>query len=246
MGLALAPISLIPSADPTLMECVFHNFLSNALKFSGKCEQSLLEVGAEESAQGETAYFVRHNGVGFDMACTAHLFEPFIRLHDSDAYPGTGVGLAIVKNVIEWTTGGFRCNPHPTKGQRSALPLARLKASRRLIRRAPRQNRSAGDLVRRRQRQRRKRCRADVTGAGCAHEWDLWTHTLYNAATPLPDRRLLDEQRSLVGPISPWPVRPQLAGWVRSPTAASENSSSLNLGLADWPLSGNRYFRFGS
>ena len=39
---------------------------------------------------------------------------------------------------------------------------------------------------------------------------------------------------------------PELAGWVRSPTAASENSSSLNLGLADWPLSGNRYFRFGS
>ena len=107
------------------MACVFDNLLSNALKFSGKCERPSVEVGAEEGAQGETVYFVRDNGLGFDMACTSHLFEPFIRLHDSDAYPGTGVGLAIVKNVIERHNGRVWVQSAPDRGATFSFTLGK-------------------------------------------------------------------------------------------------------------------------
>ena len=112
-------------ADPALMECVFENLLSNALKFSGKREQPLVEVGAEESAAGETVFFVRDNGVGFDMACTSHLFDPFIRLHEPDAFPGTGVGLAIVKNVIERHNGRVWAQSAPDQGATFSFTLGK-------------------------------------------------------------------------------------------------------------------------
>ena len=150
-------------ADLALLQCVFENLLSNALKFSAKCEDPVVEVGVEESAEGETIFFVSDNGAGFDMGVTTHLFDPFIRLHDSAAYPGTGVGLAIVKNVIDRHHGRVWAQAAPGRGQSSALPWASNMASRRFKRRPRRQNRSAGNRVGAIKGYGEQTCRPDVT-----------------------------------------------------------------------------------
>jgi PAS domain S-box-containing protein len=85
--------------DPTLLKQVFINLLSNALKFTGKRETSLIEIGFCEK-DGESVYYVKDNGVGFDMQYVHKLFGVFQRLHSTDEFEGTGVGLAIVQRII--------------------------------------------------------------------------------------------------------------------------------------------------
>lgn len=86
-------------ADPTLLQQVFANLLSNALKYSQRTPQPLIEVGSC-SDNGHTAYFVKDNGAGFDMRYAGKLFGVFQRLHRADQFEGTGVGLAIVQRII--------------------------------------------------------------------------------------------------------------------------------------------------
>ncbi|MEQ1516702.1 MAG: PAS domain S-box protein [Usitatibacteraceae bacterium] len=86
--------------DAALITQVWTNLLSNALKYTGKTAEPRIEVGATE-VDGKAAYFVRDNGVGFDMQYVHKLFGVFERLHRSDEFPGTGVGLAIVQKVIQ-------------------------------------------------------------------------------------------------------------------------------------------------
>jgi signal transduction histidine kinase/HAMP domain-containing protein len=87
-------------ADSTLLRQVFSNLLSNALKFTSKtARQPRIEVSSQRG-QGETIYFVRDNGVGFDMRYADKLFGAFQRLHTTEEYEGTGVGLAIVHRII--------------------------------------------------------------------------------------------------------------------------------------------------
>ncbi|MDD5249883.1 MAG: DUF3365 domain-containing protein [Rhodocyclaceae bacterium] len=95
-------IAALPSAvgDAAMLRQVWANLIGNALKFSAKREQPVIEIGCEQ-AGGETVYYVRDNGAGFDMAYAGHLFGVFQRLHPSGDYPGTGAGLAIVKRVVE-------------------------------------------------------------------------------------------------------------------------------------------------
>lgn len=121
-------IAPLPAADvdPTLMECVFENLIGNALKFSGTREEPLVEVGAEYTPEGKTVYFVRDNGLGFDMEHTRRLFEPFVRLHTSEAFPGTGVGLTIVKNVIERHHGRVWAQAKLNQGARFSFTLGML------------------------------------------------------------------------------------------------------------------------
>ena len=87
-------------ADPALLRQVLTNLLSNALKFSRVREAPHIEVGAIQQAD-ETLYYVRDNGVGFDMAYADKLFGVFERLHLVDEYEGTGVGLAVAKRIID-------------------------------------------------------------------------------------------------------------------------------------------------
>jgi light-regulated signal transduction histidine kinase (bacteriophytochrome) len=78
---------------------VLTNLLSNAWKFTGKQAQTRIEFGCS-GQNGSRTYFVRDNGVGFDMAYAAKLFGAFQRLHGRDEFPGTGVGLATVQRVV--------------------------------------------------------------------------------------------------------------------------------------------------
>jgi signal transduction histidine kinase len=88
--------------DPVLLEQVFVNLLSNALKYSRHREQARIEVGVLDPKDGEgPVYFVRDNGAGFNMEYAGKLFGVFQRLHRSEDYEGTGVGLAIVQRVVE-------------------------------------------------------------------------------------------------------------------------------------------------
>jgi signal transduction histidine kinase len=86
-------------ADPALLKQVLVNLLANALKFTSQRQEAVIEVGCREE-QGEPVYFVKDNGVGFNMAYVDKLFGVFQRLHRADEYEGTGVGLAIVQRII--------------------------------------------------------------------------------------------------------------------------------------------------
>jgi light-regulated signal transduction histidine kinase (bacteriophytochrome) len=86
-------------ADPALLRMVLKNLLSNALKYSRTREESVIEVWAREG-EGEVEVVVRDNGVGFEMQYVDKLFGVFQRLHRSEQFEGTGIGLANVRRIV--------------------------------------------------------------------------------------------------------------------------------------------------
>jgi PAS domain S-box-containing protein len=88
-------------ADPALLHVVMQNLVGNAWKYTSRQPVASIEVGSETDSGGETVYFVRDNGAGFDMASADKLFGAFQRLHSPSEFSGTGVGLANVKRVVE-------------------------------------------------------------------------------------------------------------------------------------------------
>lgn len=87
-------------ADSRLIRSALENLLDNAWKFSEKAENPLIEFGSKDIG-GEPVFYVRDNGAGFDPSYINKLFKPFERLHTGDEFPGTGIGLATVRRVIE-------------------------------------------------------------------------------------------------------------------------------------------------
>jgi two-component system sensor kinase len=87
------------TGDQALIKEVVVNLLSNAIKFTQYRETAAVEVGAYAEEE-RNVYFVKDNGVGFDMQYYDKLFGVFQRLHSSDEFEGTGVGLAIVERII--------------------------------------------------------------------------------------------------------------------------------------------------
>jgi PAS domain S-box-containing protein len=85
--------------DPRLLRIVFDNLFDNAWKFTSRTPLPRVEFGAVE-AEGEPAYCVRDNGVGFDMKYAGKLFGAFQRLHAREEFPGTGIGLATVQRIV--------------------------------------------------------------------------------------------------------------------------------------------------
>jgi len=90
---------LVTEADPRLLRIALTNLFSNAWKFTGRRADALVELGRSGDAAGD-AFFVRDNGVGFDMAHANKLFGAFQRLHAMHDFPGTGIGLVTVQRII--------------------------------------------------------------------------------------------------------------------------------------------------
>ena len=91
---------LVVNADANLLRSLLENLLGNAWKFTSKHAQARVELGTVHQ-DGETVCFVRDNGAGFDSTYARQLFRPFHRLHSSAEFPGTGIGLAIVKSIVQ-------------------------------------------------------------------------------------------------------------------------------------------------
>jgi signal transduction histidine kinase len=87
---------LMVEGDPQLLRVVLVNLLGNAWKFTGQAARPRVELGTS----GERSFFVRDNGVGFDMQYANKLFGPFQRLHGANEFPGTGIGLATVQRIV--------------------------------------------------------------------------------------------------------------------------------------------------
>lgn len=87
------------NADPAMMQQVWTNLISNALKYSSKKEKPMFEIGCY-GMDGDICYYVKDNGAGFNMNYSEKLFGVFQRLHTLEEFEGTGVGLALVKRII--------------------------------------------------------------------------------------------------------------------------------------------------
>jgi len=98
------------TGDPVLLKTVLQNLLSNAWKYTSKRSEARIEMGSAEESQVRV-YFVRDNGVGFDMAYVDRLFGAFQRLHSAAEFPGVGIGLVSVQRAVArhggkvWATG---------------------------------------------------------------------------------------------------------------------------------------------
>jgi PAS domain S-box-containing protein len=103
------------TADVILLKQVFQNLISNAFKFSEKTDHPTIEIGSKIK-DNQVIYFVKDNGVGFDMAYADRLFGVFQRLHRMDEFKGTGVGLAIVQRIIHRHGGDIWADSSPNNG----------------------------------------------------------------------------------------------------------------------------------
>lgn len=108
--------------DQTLMKQLFANLLSNAFKFTRTRKHARITVGSRETTDA-IKFFVKDNGVGFDMKYSKKLFTVFQRLHTQDEYEGTGVGLAIVHRIISRLGGEISAKSNPGKGTTISFSL---------------------------------------------------------------------------------------------------------------------------
>jgi len=109
--------------DRKLVRILLENLLGNAWKFTSRVARARIEVGARVDTEPAT-YFVRDNGVGFDMSHASKLFRPFQRLHDEREFTGTGIGLATVQRIIERHSGRIWAESEPGQGATFSFTLA--------------------------------------------------------------------------------------------------------------------------
>jgi len=102
-------------ADSTLLREVFLNLLDNAVKFTGQRAQAAIEVGCQTDHH-PYVWYVRDNGIGFDMEHAGQLFGVFTRLHSAQDFEGTGVGLALVQRIVQRHGGEIWVQAEPNKG----------------------------------------------------------------------------------------------------------------------------------
>ncbi|HTD66593.1 MAG TPA: ATP-binding protein [Candidatus Limnocylindria bacterium] len=101
--------------DRPMLREVFNRLLANAFKFTATREKAVIRIGGR-SSRTETIYFVRDNGVGFDMRYADKLFGVFQRLHAADEFPGTGVSLSVVQRIVTRHRGRVWAEAKPAQG----------------------------------------------------------------------------------------------------------------------------------
>ena len=106
---------LFTRGDKRLLQIMLGNLLGNAWKFTSKSERAEIAFG-RETENGESCFFVRDNGAGFDMAYAGKLFGAFQRLHSGSEFEGTGVGLATVQRIVHRHGGHVRAEAVLNKG----------------------------------------------------------------------------------------------------------------------------------
>jgi light-regulated signal transduction histidine kinase (bacteriophytochrome) len=106
----------IVNADPSQLRQVFQNIISNAIKFHG-ADKPYIRIHAE-SNNNEHIFTVEDNGIGIDKEFYVRVFVIFQHLHGRDAYPGTGIGLAIAKRIVERHGGRIWVESQPGKGSK--------------------------------------------------------------------------------------------------------------------------------
>ena len=111
-------------ADPALLKQVFVNLIGNALKYTRKVDDAIINVGClDETTEPGRVYFVKDNGVGFDMEYAGKLFGVFQRLHRAEDYEGTGVGRAIVQRIVHRHGGHVWADAEVNEGARFFFTL---------------------------------------------------------------------------------------------------------------------------
>ncbi|MCK6395556.1 ATP-binding protein [Zoogloea sp.] len=115
---------LSADADPVLIRNALQNLLANAWKFTRDSQPALIHVGGRPHGD-EKLFYVTDNGIGFDMAHAAKLFQPFQQLHRRDGFEGSGIGLASVRRVIERHGGAVWAESSPGTGTTMYFTLPR-------------------------------------------------------------------------------------------------------------------------
>ncbi len=115
---------LTAQCDPQLARIALENLLGNALKYTRDQPEAVIEFGCVVAeGTGQPRFFVRDNGVGFNMAYAAKLFKPFQRLHMASEFEGTGIGLATVRRIIERHGGDITATAAPGEGATFSFSL---------------------------------------------------------------------------------------------------------------------------
>lgn len=114
LRVTIAP-NVVVQGDRQMLDTCLRHLLGNAVKYSARNPEAAVEFGKSVLAE-ETVFFVRDNGVGFDMAFAGKLFEPFSRLHTESEFEGSGTGLPTVQRIIERHGGRIWAEAQPGKG----------------------------------------------------------------------------------------------------------------------------------